>query len=550
MSIAQIANDNYHNEYTEEFVSNWDDLIGWDGREESEAQFFERLLNAYGAKHVADIACGTGFHSVKLAKAGFQVTATDGAKTMVKQTGQNACEHGTRMHDLRCVDWLALKDAFGEAAFDAVVCLGNAFTHLHEHEARRDALAAIYAVLKPGGVVIIDHRNYDSILDQGYNSKHRYYYTGDNVDVRPVKISRTMVRFQYDFPNGDSHHLDLYPLKQDYVSHLLQDAGFMDVTRYGDFERPYDHYDPDFIQQVGFKPKRPIRHHGPSDRLTVTERFVADTKRYYDGAADQIYREIWGENIHLGVFEDPRKEDLPSAMVRANERMMQHVALASGQEVVEVACGYGALARYIAQSFDCRVLASNISERELSWARDLTTKAGLSTQVAFEYGDFHALTYPDGRFDCYVSQEAFLHAVDKAQVLAEAYRVLKPGGTLVFTDITVRADTPEEIRERIYERVNAPQMWDAEDYRRGLANLGFRIEVDNDWSQNVAPTYAWVRAQLEQRRAEFEGRIGKELVDRTSRALAFWVEQANAGCIGWMHIIARKPQPRIRRQFT
>jgi len=114
-------------------------------------------------------------------------------------------------------------------------------------------------------------------------------------------------------------------------------------------------------------------------------------------------------------------------------------------------------------------------------------------------------------------------------------------GTLAFTDITVRADTPDEIRERIYERVNAPQMWDAKDYRRSLANLGFHIEVDEDWSRHVAPTYAWERARLEQRRAEFENRIGKELVERTSRALAFWVEQANAGHIGWMHVIASKP---------
>jgi len=92
-----------------------------------------------------------------------------------------------------------------------------------------------------------------------------------------------------------------------------------------------------------------------------------------------------------------------------------------------------------------------------------------------------------------------LHAVDKAQVLSEAYRVIKPGGHLVFTDILVRGHTPDEIRERVYERVNAPEMWDAPGYRQALENLVFDIKIEEDWSSNVAPTYAWVRGQLEKR---------------------------------------------------
>jgi len=532
-------NDQYRNEYTEAFVSNWDDLIDWEGREQGESAFFERLLNSYGVEHVADIACGTGYHSVQLALHGFTVTATDGAQTMVEQTRENAEAQNAKLHELRCVDWLNLGQEFGDAAFDAVVCLGNAFTHLFDHEARRDALAAIYAVLKPGGLVIIDHRNYDSILDQGYNSKHRYYYTGQNVDVHPIQTSRRMVKFQYSFDSGETHHLTLYPLKQNYLTHLLEDAGFMDVTRYGDFERPYDHYDPDFIQQVGFKPKKPIRYQGPADKLTLTQKFVAETKRYYDGAADHIYKDIWGENIHLGYFEKD-DEPLPTAMDRSNRRMSEHAGLDAGHEILEVACGYGALARYLAKTYGCKVLASNISERELAWARELTQKAGLQDLVKLEYGDFHELPYADASFDQYWSQEAFLHAVDKAQVLSEAYRVIKPGGKLVFTDILVRGHTPDEIRERVYDRVNAPEMWDAPDYRQAIENLGFEIKVEEDWSSNVAPTYAWVRGQLEKRRVEFEERIGRELVDRTSKALQFWVDRANEGYIGWLYVVAQK----------
>lgn len=83
-------------------------------------------------------------------------------------------------------------------------------------------------------------------------------------------------------------------------------------------------------------------------------------------------------------------------------------------------------------------------------------------------------------------------------------------------------------------------MWDAPDYRQEMRNLGFRMEVEEDWSPNVAKTYGWVREQLEERRKEFEEKIGRDLVNRTSNALQFWVDSGNDGYIGLHLFIADK----------
>ena len=273
---------------------------------------------------------------------------------------------------------------------------------------------------------------------------------------------------------------------------------------------------------------------------TDTRSVVEETQAYYDGAANEIYREIWGENIHMGIFDSP-DESLQTAMDRSNARMSDSVGLGPQHVVLDVGCGYGALARYLARTYGCRVLATNISERELEWGRELTEKEMLSDKVAFEWADFHDLQYDDGAFDYYWSQEAFLHAADKSRVLAEAFRVLKPGGRLVFSDLLVRHGTSRADRERIYDRVKSPDMWDAPDYREALQRAGFRIAVDEDWSANVALSYGWVRAQLELRREQFERRIGKDVVDNTSTALQFWVDSANAGKIGWAYFVADKP---------
>jgi sarcosine/dimethylglycine N-methyltransferase len=273
------------------------------------------------------------------------------------------------------------------------------------------------------------------------------------------------------------------------------------------------------------------------DRAAV-DSIVAQTKDYYDGPADQIYRHIWGENIHIGYFENS-EDSLREAMKRSNERMAKGVALGSDDTVLDVGSGYGALARFLAKRYGCDVVASNISERELEWGRELTAEQGLDDKVSFAWADFHALPFDDDGFDYYWSQEAFLHAADKAAVLTEAQRVLKPGGAIVFTDLLVRDGTPAADRERIYDRVKSPDMWDSGAYLTALEQAGFSVETHENWSEHVAPTYAWVRDQLELRREWFEDRIGKEAVDRTSAALQFWVDAADAGRIGWEYFVAK-----------
>jgi len=275
-----------------------------------------------------------------------------------------------------------------------------------------------------------------------------------------------------------------------------------------------------------------------TDGRTAIHPVVARTKEYYDGPADEIYRHIWGENIHIGYFESA-DESLRDAMKRSNERMAEGVGLGTEDLVLDVGSGYGALARFLARRYGCEVVASNISERELDWGRELTAEQGLDDKVRFEWADFHELPFQADEFDFYWSQEAFLHAVDKATVLGEARRVLKPGGAIVFTDLLVRDGTPAADRERIYDRVKSPDMWDTGAYKAALEASGFTVETHEDWSIHVAPTYAWVRDQLELRREWFEDRIGREVVDRTSTALQFWVDAANDGKIGWEYFVGR-----------
>ncbi|HCP23845.1 MAG TPA: SAM-dependent methyltransferase, partial [Dehalococcoidia bacterium] len=177
----------------------------------------------------------------------------DGSANMVSKARENAERFGLTDVRLEEAEWTSLSSTFTNEKFDAIVCLGNAFTHLFDDTERRIAMKQIYGLLNEGGVAIIDHRNYDAILDNGFTSKHQSYYLGDTVDIRPESVSEDGVRFRYSYSDGSVHHLTLCPIRQDYVTSLLSDTGFQEVNRYGDFEADYDTYDPDFIVQVAKK---------------------------------------------------------------------------------------------------------------------------------------------------------------------------------------------------------------------------------------------------------------------------------------------------------
>ena len=251
----QIKNNSsmFIKEYTSEFVGRWDELIDWEKRGESEGGFFERILQEHGAKTVLDIASGTGYHTVTLNMNGFDCTGSDGSANMVSKARENAERFGLTDVRLEEAEWTSLSSTFTNEKFDAIVCLGNAFTHLFDDTERRIAMKQIYGLLNEGGVAIIDHRNYDAILDNGFTSKHQSYYLGDTVDIRPESVSEDGVRFRYSYSDGSVHHLTLCPIRQDYVTSLLSDTGFQEVKRYGDFEADYNTYDPDFIVQVAKK---------------------------------------------------------------------------------------------------------------------------------------------------------------------------------------------------------------------------------------------------------------------------------------------------------
>lgn len=245
----------YQKQYQKSFVEKWDELIDWESRKQSEGRFFIDLLKQRGKQKILDVATGTGFHTVSLLEEGFDVLSADGNPEMLAMAFRNGRRHKMILSTVQA-DWRWLnRDVDGK--FDAVICLGNSFTHLFSERDRRKALAEFYAALRHDGILILDQRNYDRILDKGFSSKHKYYYCGDNVSAEPEYVDEGLARFKYSFPDGSEHHLNMFPLRKDYTRQLMTEVGFQHIETYGDFKETYRENEPDFYIHVAEKNYQP-----------------------------------------------------------------------------------------------------------------------------------------------------------------------------------------------------------------------------------------------------------------------------------------------------
>ena len=135
----------------------------------------------------------------------------------------------------------------------------------------------------------------------------------------------------------------------------------------------------------------------------------------------KILRESWSGTLWYW--------ETPAGQIRWQRRVKMLTShLKQGMRVLELGCGVGYFTEFLAQS-GADIIANDISPDLLEVARQRVT----SSNVEFKVENAYDLTYQDASFDSVVGSSV-LHHLDVDQALKECYRVLKPGGTIYFTE--------------------------------------------------------------------------------------------------------------------
>jgi SAM-dependent methyltransferase len=123
-------------------------------------------------------------------------------------------------------DWRYIPQHYHDK-FDAVICLGNSFTHLESVDDRLLALKNFRATLKPGGLLLLDQRNYEKMLGStDSKSATGNVYCGKSFEIKPSALDEKTATFEYSYENSSKFVLHMYTLFADNVKEWILEAGF------------------------------------------------------------------------------------------------------------------------------------------------------------------------------------------------------------------------------------------------------------------------------------------------------------------------------------
>lgn len=111
-----------------------------------------------------------------------------------------------------------------------------------------------------------------------------------------------------------------------------------------------------------------------------------------------------------------------------------------GQHVLDIGSGIGGPARYVASTYGSNVTGIDLTADFVAASKTLSRLCGLEHLVQFDHADAAHLPYDDGKFDCAMCFYVGMNLPNKQQVLGEAFRVLKPGGRLIWTEAVSHGD--------------------------------------------------------------------------------------------------------------
>ena len=230
----------------DDFSEDYDRFVNWTGRLAYELPFLEKTLaQAAVGGAVLDSACGTGMHAISLAQKGYAAAGADLSPKMVARARSNARQAGVDVR-FEATGFGGLAKTFGVRSFDALLCLGNSLPHVLSEAGLRAALGDFVACLRPGGMLVLQNRNFDAVVKrrerwmepQSHREGERewlflrfYDYQADGL----IAFNIINLRRERDQPwEQRVMSTPLRPLLQEETLRLLGEAGFSQVTCYGD----------------------------------------------------------------------------------------------------------------------------------------------------------------------------------------------------------------------------------------------------------------------------------------------------------------------------
>ena len=258
---------------------------------------------------------------------------------------------------------------------------------------------------------------------------------------------------------------------------------------------------------------------------------LKNVQEVYDGAEGILWELIMGEQIHVGGF-------------KSSMALSQKAGLKPGMRGIDLCSALGAGCRFLVKNCGVTVVGLDGTDTMHLKAQQRAKDEGVADKIEFRLGDVQAIPYPDNTFDFVWGEDAWCYVVDKAKLISEAARVLKPGGILCFTDWIEGSKGLSEVEaERIDSFMKFPYMENQKGYEKLIKNNGLTIKVSEDLTEEFAGYVDfYIKMLVDQLSYDALKIIGDnmELFQAMGGEMMFMSEKAHEGKMGRGRFIAVK----------
>ena len=176
--------------------------------------------------------------------------------------------------------------------------------------------------------------------------------------------------------------------------------------------------------------------------------------------------------------------------ILATSELATAAGIQPSMRVLDIGCGIGGPARYLAATFGCNVNGIDLSPGFIDAATYLTARCGLSDRVTFRTGDALHLPFEDAAFDAVFLQHVAMNVKDRTALYAEVRRILAPGGRLATFDVVLRDG--EVVYPTPWARdASTSFLLSERDTRTALEQTGFKVVL---WRDDTQTALEWFKA--------------------------------------------------------
>jgi tocopherol O-methyltransferase len=227
--------------------------------------------------------------------------------------------------------------------------------------------------------------------------------------------------------------------------------------------------------------------------MTSTPQFpveIEHVRKHYDRLSF-LYRLFWGEHLHHGYWEN--NESVSRAQIQLMDRLAERAGVPRGARVLDIGCGLGGSAMWLAEQFDCEVTGITISPVQARMAAAKAKARGLTRRVQFQVHDANEWRPEPASVDLIWIMESSEHFQDKPGFFEHCARGLKPGGVLAVC-AWLRRDGPlredeQNLVNTIAEAMLSASLGSLSDYRCWMRDAGLTVTTAEDITRHVEPTW-------------------------------------------------------------